>query len=89
MKHNDIRAFPGEGQIDPDVPPENDYLQTGIYSGKFPGMTLRDYFANTALDWTLNHDHGNDYQQHGKEHIPRAASLAYKIADAMLEERLK
>lgn len=39
-------AFPCEAQPDRDgVPPEHDYIQTGAYSGKFPGMSLRDYFA--------------------------------------------
>lgn len=71
-------AFPCEAQGNRSVPPEHDYLQTGIYSAKFPGMTLRDWFAGQAIticlkDMTLG---------------PEAwAREAYAIADAILTAR--
>lgn len=45
------------------------------------GMTLRDYFAAKALDGVTHHYYGSE----GEEVI---AKHAYKIADAMLKERL-
>ena len=42
-----------------------------------PGMTLRDYFAAKAMQGLL---------QYAYAHADRA-SVAYKVADAMLKER--
>ena len=44
-----------------------------------PGMTLRDYFAAKAMQGLL---------QYAYAHADRA-SVAYKVADAMLAEREK
>lgn len=80
-------AFPCEAQGDRTVPPEHDYIQTGIYSAKFPGMSLRDWFAGQALIGLMSnsvHDHcplfgdGDPF-----------ARDAYIVADAMLAERAK
>src|SRR3546814_14015284 len=38
-------AFPCDAMGDRSVPPEHDYIQTGIHTAKFPGMSLRDWFA--------------------------------------------
>src|SRR3546814_14581682 len=38
-------AFPCDAMGDRSVPPEHDYIQTGINTAKFPGMSLRDWFA--------------------------------------------
>jgi len=51
------------------------------------GMTLRDYFASSAMagyvmGWPLQTDAPI-------ENLPVIAKMSYKIADAMLEERLK
>ena len=51
------------------------------------GMDLRDYFAAQALAGGLEQGVENDMQTnwwHSPEHI---AKRAYKIADAMMEER--
>lgn len=72
-------AFPCEAQIDRSAP-EHDYIQTGIYSAKFPGMTLRDWLAGKALAWIAP----TEINQHNKA-LP--AAEAYAIADAMLAER--
>lgn len=78
-------AFPCEAQGNRSVPPEHDHLQTGIYSSKFPGMTLRDYFAGQALTGLLadgvdfHDDEGDGWNWH--------ARASYAMADAMLAAR--
>lgn len=50
MSGGNYPAFPCEAQGDrSSVPIEHDYLQTGVHTAKFPGMTLRDWFASQAL----------------------------------------
>lgn len=48
------------------------------------GMTLRDYFANSAMQSTdleaYAYKYGLDYEKH-------VASDSYKLADAMLKQR--
>jgi hypothetical protein len=46
------------------------------------GMTLRDYFAATALQGIIA---ASDNM--GPSYIPLVAKTAYKVADAMLEAR--
>lgn len=75
-------AFPCEAQGDRSVPPEHDYIQTGIYSAKFPGMTLRDWFAGQAL--AANADNNLDVWSHAE-----VAADCYAYADAMLLARTK
>ena len=48
---------------------------------KFQGMTLRDYFAAKALQGLLASEVNDSMQEF--------ISRSYKIADAMMEERLK
>jgi len=74
-------AFPCEAQGDRSVPPEHDYIQTGIYSAKFPGMSLRDWFAGQALAWLPHVGCGADLDNHD------TARAAYQLADAMLSAR--
>lgn len=79
-------AFPCEAQGDRSVPPEHDYIRTGIHSSKFPGMTLRDYFAGQVLQ-SLVASVGS-----GSGEVPelgRVVRATYIIADAMLAERAK
>jgi len=77
-------AFPCEAQGDRSVPPEHDYIQTGIYSAKFPGMTLRDYFAGQALaGFTSCHLDDGDAVMGAAD----TAKAAYNYADAMLSAR--
>ena len=45
-------------------------------------MTLRDYFAAEAMSYWLS-------LPIDSEQVKKAASEAYKVADAMLKERLK
>ena len=48
---------------------------------KYQGMTLRDYFAAKALQGLLASEVNDSMQEF--------ISRSYKIADAMMEERLK
>jgi len=55
--------------------------------GTTNGMSLRDYFASSAMagyvmGWPLQTDAPI-------ENLPVIAKMSYKIADAMLEQRLK
>ena len=79
-------AFPCEAQGDRSVPPEHDYIQTGIYSSKFPGMSLRDYFAGQAIPGILN---DQSFREAFTADLgPKDfAAAAYDIADAMLAHR--
>lgn len=76
-------AFPCEAIGDRGVPLGHDHVQTSLHTSKFPGMTLRDYFAGQALIGLA--------MLGGQEHrTPEEdATLAYRHADAMLAERLK
>jgi hypothetical protein len=47
-------AFPCEAQGDRSVPLENDYLQTDIHIAKFPGLTIRDWFAAHAREMDID-----------------------------------
>jgi hypothetical protein len=51
-----------------------------------PGMTLRDYFANTAMQAFIHEVYANNIADHGCESIARKA---YYMADVMLKERNK
>lgn len=65
------------GPAFPNVPPDSQY------SDWDKGMTLRDYFAATALQGLL----GNS-EFHVESEIPNAiATYAYQAADAMLKAR--
>lgn len=69
-----------------DVGPNGDGFQTGNTQWHSPGMTLRDYFAASAMQGMLTTAgapclNGLDgFEDH-------AAKAAYKIADAMLKAR--
>lgn len=66
--------------------------QTGETVAQFPGMTLRDWFAGHALisivDRPLSHGM-SQLQPNSPMHPDKAASVAYRYADAMLAERAK
>lgn len=53
------------------------------------GMELRDYFASQALAGGLEQGVENDVQTNWWHSPERIAQRAYKIADAMMEERDK
>lgn len=72
-------AFPCEAISDRNVPPEKDHIPVGTRLSRFPGMTLRDYFAAAALTGIVTKTPYNDPERH--------ARIAYKLADAMLRER--
>lgn len=74
-------AFPCEAQGNRSVPPEHDHLQTGIHSSKFPGMTLRDYFAGQALAGCLAGEAGPHLNPN------KLGPYSYAYADAMLAAR--
>jgi len=81
MAHN-MPAFPCEAQGDRSVPPEHDYLQTGIHAAKFPGMTLRDWFAGQALMGCMAAEAPDVIYKRDD-----VACRAFAIADAMLAAR--
>lgn len=70
-------AFPCEAQGDRSVPQEHDHIQVGVYSSKFPGMSLRDWFAGQAVS-------GNVIAGATTREI---AEWAYEVADEMLAAR--
>lgn len=76
-------AFPTEAQSDRAVPPEHDYIQAGIYTAKFPGMSLRDYFAAHAMAAVPLVGCGADLD------VNDFAAACYQFADAMLTAREK
>lgn len=82
-------AFPCEARGDRSVPEEHDYIQTGIYNSKFPGMSLRDWFAGQALAATTRHafEHAGAASLHNLLPEEWAAKMAYGVADAMLAAR--
>lgn len=79
-----VPAFPCEAQGDRSVPLEHDYIQTGIYTAKFPGMSLRDWFAGQALSGLIASEAGGEPYKN-----EWAAERAYLLSDAMLSERAK
>lgn len=59
--------------------------QDGVtWESKPQGMSMRDYFAATALQGILSSDSSVDRT---KVHKPTWAKVAYEFADAMLEAR--
>lgn len=56
----------------------------GHDAGIKPGMSLRDWFAGQALVGIISAS-----QNVGVSAIPAVAGAAYKVADAMLDERAK
>lgn len=50
-----------------------------------PGMTLRDYFAAKALEGLIAQSHGTAIASNPQ----MGAGWAYRVADAMIEERSK
>jgi len=82
-------AFPCEAQGNRSVPPEHDHLQTGIHSSKFPGMTLRDYFAGQALAGILSDAEplGDFTPEEIAAEVKQGAEFCYLCADAMLAAR--
>ena len=48
------------------------------------GMTLRDYFANSAMQGIMSSGNAIPIQQH---HFYNISEDAYRLADAMLKQR--
>src|SRR3546814_11771699 len=89
-------AFPCDAMGDRSVPPEHDYIQTGIHTAKFPGMSLRDWFAGhlaaaEVASAGANYDAAEalaDAATKAGMTIPqRIAFNAYEVADALLAAR--
>jgi hypothetical protein len=57
------------------------------WDGEFQGMTLRDYFANSAMQVILKHkiEKGGLLSSGFAEHC--VTEMAYDTADAMLKQR--
>lgn len=86
MSGGNLPAFPCEAQGDRSVPVEHDYLQIGTNAAKFPGMTLRDWFASQALVALI----GKAEAVNSDGWSWRTGTLAgdaYAFADDMLEVR--
>ncbi|MDR6511509.1 hypothetical protein J2792_002381 [Novosphingobium capsulatum] len=79
-------AFPCEAQGDRSVPLENDYLQTDIHIAKFPGLTIRDWFAAHAREMDI--DEHRAFGAEG-EWTNTREQARYAFADAMLAARAK
>jgi hypothetical protein len=66
------------------------YYESNAYAGQVilgdKGMSLRDYFANSAMQGLLVNIGRNDYKNNIKG-IEILAEDCYKIADAMLKQR--
>ncbi len=61
-----------------------------IMSDVTHGITLRDYFAAKAMASVIESYVFANNCEIGADHAPRnCASLAYKFADAMIQERTK
>lgn len=76
-KTNDIQAFPT---------PNSDFDNNWNKESHKIGMTLRDYFAAKSIS-SVTADFWN-FKRTDMEY-EKVAEVAYKIADAMLKERLK
>lgn len=74
----------------PAFPTENE-RQTGANSYHFSGMTLRDYFAAQAIQAVASENMLSDADtpMMCDLFIRNAASLSYRIADAMIAHREK
>lgn len=73
---NNIHAFPL-------IDEEGNYIQLG--------MMLRDHFAGLAIQILLTslNDHDRILNEEGESLLKYKLRAAYKVADAMLEERTK
>jgi len=81
-------AFPCEAQGDRSVPSEHDYLQTGIHSAKFPGMSLRDWLAGQVLPAVFSAGVDSELEGLPGETAGQViARTVYEMADAMLAHR--
>ncbi|WP_272798880.1 hypothetical protein [Sphingobium sp. AntQ-1] len=88
MKIGNYPAFPCEAQGDRSVPQEHDYIQVGIHAAKFPGLTIRDWFACQALAGLLASPFDGPAGAFESQ-TAHFAGAAYQYADAMLAERAK
>lgn len=73
----------------------------GVNTGRFDGMTLRDYFAGQALagwcvdtpkitvDHVVSADGKTIDRSINSEEVRKVAAHCYRIADAMIAERFK
>ena len=60
------------------------------YNSGTPGMTLRDYFAATAMmgDWSAKFNEANWLEPGSEDEVmSKSAALYYRMADAMLHVR--
>lgn len=58
-----------------------------VYNGQEDGMTLRDYFANTAMQGELSHYMVMAKHNQWQIQYELIAEQSYKMADAMLKQR--
>ena len=68
--------------------PKVDFSDRGILSKHNPGMTLRDYFANSAMQGLLSSYVGSsDVYKDISYNAKLIASHSYHLADEMLKQR--
>ena len=91
IRRNEVRstdggpAFPSKAKGYRPDDPEPDPLRREIVDLYFTGMTLRDYFAASALSGAMGH-FPLDQAKFDKVITAR---LCYSVADAMLAERAR
>lgn len=76
-------AFPAEALGNRNLPPEADYIQSGFFTAKFPGITIRDYFAAKVLQGICASGYGTGWTDED------LATATYSLTDAILKERSK
>lgn len=64
-----------------------DAFPNEFYENSHRGMTLRDYFANTAMQGILNHGIKINDESKVLEAYEAVSINAYLLADAMLKQR--
>lgn len=78
---NEMRAFPIIGKY------QDQFTGNTEYHAQF-GLTARDYFAASVAEWCLNEAYKNADPDDNQGFIRyMAASLAYEMADAMMNAR--
>lgn len=69
--------------------PSNPQAFPSDYETTYNGMTLRDYFANSAMKEHMSRAYEGNTKHIAFDEYDVIAEYSYKMADAMLKEREK